>query len=100
MSERSERTTSERAARRGRGLLDGLDRMTGVAALGDGSEIVVDRIACTGHGVCARLLAPVVTLDEWGYPIVATPRVDPAAGAAAVRLCPARALRWRRPAEP
>ena len=30
----------------------------------------VNPIACTGHGVCAELLPELVTLDEWGYPIV------------------------------
>jgi ferredoxin len=40
------------------------------------TRVAVDRIACTGHGVCAALLPRQVTLDE-----------------TAVRLCPARALR-------
>jgi ferredoxin len=30
----------------------------------------VDRIACTGEGLCAELLPELVALDEWGYPIV------------------------------
>ena len=30
----------------------------------------VNPIACSGHGVCAELLPELVTLDEWGYPIV------------------------------
>ena len=30
----------------------------------------VNPIDCTGHGVCAELLPELVTLDEWGYPIV------------------------------
>lgn len=53
----------------------------------------VDRVACTGHGVCAALLED-VALDTWGYPIVG----DPVAAAAspdvrsALSLCPARAL--------
>jgi ferredoxin len=32
------------------------------------STLTVDRIACTGHGVCASLLPEHVALDEWGYP--------------------------------
>jgi ferredoxin len=32
--------------------------------------LVVDPIACDGHGVCAELLPEWVTLDPWGYPIV------------------------------
>ncbi|MCH5672042.1 ferredoxin [Streptomyces gilvus] len=30
----------------------------------------VDRIACTGEGLCAELLPELIGLDEWGYPIV------------------------------
>ena len=56
--------------------------------------LVVDRIACTGHGICASLLTDEVTLDEWGYPVVHTSAVDPELGDIAVRLCPARALAW------
>jgi ferredoxin len=39
--------------------------------------LVVDRIACTGHGICASLLPDAVTLDEWGYPSWGTPRPTP-----------------------
>ena len=56
--------------------------------------LVVDRIACTGHGICASLLPDEVTLDEWGYPVVHTSAVDAELGNVAVRLCPARALAW------
>jgi methionine sulfoxide reductase heme-binding subunit len=31
----------------------------------------VDPIACTGHGVCAELLPELITLDHWGYPMLA-----------------------------
>ncbi|HYO85742.1 MAG TPA: ferredoxin [Dermatophilaceae bacterium] len=58
--------------------------------------LVVDRIACTGHGICASLLPEQVRLDEWGYPIVRSTHVDPEQGDAAIRLCPARALAWHR----
>lgn len=59
--------------------------------------VVVDRIACTGHGVCAAVLEGSVTLDEWGYPVV-HPHADPDPDlvATAVTLCPARALLARR----
>ena len=30
----------------------------------------VNPIDCTGHGVCAELLPELISLDEWGYPIV------------------------------
>ena len=75
------------------------DRRTTSRRLGLAGDpvLAIDRVACTGHGVCAQLL-DAVTLDEWGYPVVAEARVDgddPVAletFAAAVRLCPARAL--------
>lgn len=53
----------------------------------------VDRTRCTGHGICASLLPELVTLDEWGYPILG-PRVelDPADADLAIGYCPARAL--------
>jgi ferredoxin len=54
-------------------------------------RIRVDRIACTGHGVCAQLLRG-VTLDEWGYPVVHDSSATADEAATAVRLCPARAL--------
>lgn len=56
------------------------------------TRIVVDPIRCTGHGVCAGLLAGIET-DEWGYPVVHDARVAPAEGRRAVQWCPARALR-------
>ncbi|WP_406164684.1 ferredoxin [Streptomyces sp. NBC_00996] len=30
----------------------------------------IDRIACTGQGLCAELLPELIDLDEWGYPIL------------------------------
>lgn len=63
-------------------------------ASGDQRRVAVDRVLCTGHGVCAQLLAT-VTLDEWGYPIVADDPTEPTAIKAAVTLCPARALYLR-----
>ena len=54
--------------------------------------LLVDRIACTGHGICASLLPEAVALDEWGYPIVTGPPGDAELTELAVRMCPARAL--------
>jgi 4Fe-4S single cluster domain len=34
-------------------------------------HIVIDRIACTGHGLCAELFSEHFALDEWDYPIQA-----------------------------
>ncbi len=67
-------------------------------------ELVVDRIACDGFGMCAELLPEVVDLDDWGYPIIRPGGIpdelmDHARRAAAV--CPVLALRLvRRPAGP
>ncbi len=61
--------------------------------------LTIDRIACTGKGICASILPGQITLDEWGYPIVMAAHVAPELGDVAIRLCPARALFWaRRPA--
>jgi ferredoxin len=52
-------------------------------------------VACAGHGACAELLPEVISLDEWGYPVLAPGPVP--AGLArrarrAVAACPALAL--------
>jgi ferredoxin len=63
------------------------------------SELRVDPIACTGHGLCAELLPERITLDDWGYPIV-DPRPVPDAleehARRAVQTCPKLALSLRR----
>ncbi|MEO7754329.1 MAG: ferredoxin [Terracoccus sp.] len=61
-----------------------------------GPVLAVDRVACSGHGVCAQLLAG-VRLDEWGYPVIdgRPGAIDPAEAAPAIALCPARALYLR-----
>ena len=60
----------------------------------------VNPITCSGHGVCAELLPELVTLDEWGYPIL-DPRPVPLAldqeARRAVAACPALALKLMRP---
>lgn len=60
-----------------------------------GEGLVVDRVACTGRGICARLLAPSVRSDEWGYPIIVDAYPDRRSVDDAIRLCPARALHRR-----
>lgn len=62
-------------------------------------EIVIDRIRCDGHGMCAELLPEMIALDEWGYPViksglVPSPLVDHARRA--VDACPVLALRLAR----
>ena len=59
-------------------------------------ELVVDRIACDGFGMCAELLPEIVELDDWGYPIVASSGVPDALlehARRAVAVCPVLALR-------
>jgi ferredoxin len=59
----------------------------------------VNPIACEAHGVCAELLPELITLDPWGYPIVAPrPVPPPLLGHArrAVAACPTLALLLRR----
>jgi ferredoxin len=56
----------------------------------------INRIACTGRGLCAELLPEMISLDEWGYPII-DPRPVPAEltshARRAVSACPVLALR-------
>ena len=58
-------------------------------------EVLVNPIACAGHGLCAELLPEMIELDPWGYPILMSaevPRglVEHARRAAAA--CPVLAL--------
>jgi ferredoxin len=55
----------------------------------------VDPIACTGHGACAELLPELITLDDWGYPMLAAGPVPPellAHARRAAQACPTLAL--------
>lgn len=58
-------------------------------------QLRVNPIACAGHGLCAELLPELITLDEWGYPILSG---EPVPGRLerharrAVADCPALAL--------
>lgn len=63
------------------------------------TRLTVDPIACRAHGLCADVLPELITVDEWGYPIirggtVPGPLVAEARRAAAA--CPALALRLRK----
>ena len=44
----------------------------------DAQTLVVNPIDCTGHGVSAELLPELISLDEWGYPLVDPRPVPPA----------------------
>jgi ferredoxin len=58
-------------------------------------QMVVDRIKCDGHGVCADLFPEMIALDDWGYPII-DPRAVPMHllqhARRAVKGCPMLAL--------
>ena len=56
------------------------------------TEVRVDRIACTGHGVCHALLGDRMPLDEFGYPIPSQVAPQESEAAASITLCPAAAL--------
>jgi ferredoxin len=59
----------------------------------------VDPIACDGRGVCAEVLPELISLDDWGFPIIrVSPVPDHLEGEAreAIRICPKLALRLGR----
>ena len=58
-------------------------------------KLGVDMIACEGRGLCAEVLPELITLDDWGFPIISgeVPDELQEAAAEAVRLCPRLALR-------
>jgi ferredoxin len=58
-------------------------------------RLVVDRIKCDGYGMCAELLPEVITLDDWGYPMVRgdVPGELLEHARRAVDVCPVLALR-------
>lgn len=57
--------------------------------------LMVDPVACDGHGVCAELFPERITCDPWGYPILERgpipPDLEPHARSA-VAGCPRMAL--------
>jgi ferredoxin len=62
-------------------------------------RILIDRIRCDGHGLCAELLPEMIELDDWGYPILSPGHVPEHLrehAARAVAACPVLALRLQR----
>jgi ferredoxin len=62
-------------------------------------RLVVDPIACVGHGLCAELFPEWIQLDDWGYPIIDPRPVPPqleAHARRAVAACPTLALALRK----
>ena len=65
-----------------------------------GVRLRVDPIACDGRRLCAEILPELITLDDWGFPIVGDVDVPPGLldeAREAVRLCPRLALRLEGP---
>lgn len=60
------------------------------------THLRVAPIDCHAHGVCAELLPEMITLDEWGYPILEAATVPPELLRTAQRAaaaCPTLALK-------
>jgi ferredoxin len=60
-----------------------------------GARLRVDPIACDGRGLCAEVLPELITLDDWGYPIVSEGDIPldlRHVAQEAIRLCPRLAL--------
>lgn len=59
------------------------------------ARLRVNPIACEAHGLCAELLPELITIDPWGYPVIAGGAVPdhllPLARRA-VAVCPTLAL--------
>ena len=56
-----------------------------------GTRLLVDPIACDGRGLCAEILPELITLDDWGFPIIRDGDVSGrliAEAREAVRVCP------------
>jgi ferredoxin len=71
------------------------------------ARLRVNPIACSGHGLCAELVPELISLDEWGYPVIDGGPVPASLyrqARRAVTDCPALALRFSaeppRPAAP
>lgn len=63
------------------------------------SRLVVNPVACTGHGLCAELFPEWISLDDWGYPIIDPRPVPPhleAHARRAISACPTLALLLRK----
>jgi ferredoxin len=54
----------------------------------------IDMTACEGRGLCAEVLPELISLDDWGFPIISGPVPEQLEQPTreAVRLCPRLAL--------
>ncbi len=58
----------------------------------------INPIACEAHGLCAELFPEAITLDDWGYPLIAEWPIGSGElehAKRAVEACPTLALRLR-----
>ncbi len=64
------------------------------------TQLRVDPVACDGRGLCAEILPELITLDDWGFPII-RPGDVPAhlrdEARETIRICPQLALRLEGP---
>ncbi len=59
------------------------------------ARLRVDPVACEGVGICAHIAAELISVDTWGFPIVASEPLrggELRAARSAVTACPRRAL--------
>jgi len=71
----------------------------GSRPVGPAKQLQVNPIECAGHGACAELLPEMISLDEWGYPLLDPRPVPPGLERQARRAvsgCPLLALRLTR----
>jgi ferredoxin len=57
------------------------------------SSIDIDWTRCDGHGLCAALLPDRISLDEWGFPVIAPGQSPERELRRIAAVCPALALR-------
>ena len=59
-------------------------------------RIRVNPILCNGYGYCAEIVPELISLDDWGFPIVSTATIEDEKilrlGERAVATCPRLAL--------
>ncbi len=63
------------------------------------ARLRVNPIACDGRGLCAELLPELITIDDWGFPIIgdnAVPAHLMGDARTTIRACPKLALRLER----
>ncbi len=61
------------------------------------ARLSINPVACDGRGLCAEVAPELITLDDWGFPILLANGIVPPKwevhAREAVRLCPKLALR-------